>query len=107
METASSTSKVSVTYWDPSSVFTLLEPELRSRLPLKNLHWKSPSRPLRSIHSLQVDLVNAVPTQTLAPTSDPSSSNATASSPVGSAALSRTQSSDSTASMPASTTASH
>ncbi|RPA77111.1 hypothetical protein BJ508DRAFT_379127 [Ascobolus immersus RN42] len=50
-------SKVTVTYWDPSSLFPLIEPQLRSRLPLRNLHWKSPTRPLRSISSLDIELV--------------------------------------------------
>ncbi|TGZ85266.1 hypothetical protein EX30DRAFT_361138 [Ascodesmis nigricans] len=52
-----SPSKVAVTYWDPAALFQLIEPELRSRLPLRNLHWKSPTRPLRSINSLLVDLL--------------------------------------------------
>lgn len=33
--------------------------ELQQRLPLRNLHWNSPSRPLRSISSLHVELVPA------------------------------------------------
>ncbi|OCL12691.1 hypothetical protein AOQ84DRAFT_385930 [Glonium stellatum] len=53
----SSSSKVTVEYHDPSGVFPLLSPQLISRLPLRNLHWKSPARPLRSIDSLHVDLV--------------------------------------------------
>jgi trafficking protein particle complex subunit 10 len=35
----------------------LLSPKLLSKLPLRNLHWKSPSRPLRSIDSLHIDFV--------------------------------------------------
>jgi trafficking protein particle complex subunit 10 len=46
-----------VEYFDPSGVFPLVSAGLLSRLPLRNLHWKSPSRPLRSISSLHVDLV--------------------------------------------------
>jgi hypothetical protein len=46
-----------VEYHDPAGVFTLVQDQLISRLPLKNLHWKSPTRPLRSIDSLHVDLV--------------------------------------------------
>ncbi|OCK77953.1 TMEM1 family protein-like protein [Lepidopterella palustris CBS 459.81] len=53
----SSSSKVTVEYYDPSGVFPLLSEQLISRLPLRNLHWKSPTRPLRSIDSLHVDLV--------------------------------------------------
>ncbi|KAI9679208.1 MAG: hypothetical protein M1817_005227 [Caeruleum heppii] len=56
MESPSS-SKVTVEYFDPAGVFPLLSPSLLSRLPLRNLHWKSPSRPLRSISSLHVELV--------------------------------------------------
>ena len=46
-----------VEYHDPSGLFPLLQEQLTSRLPLRNLHWKSPTRPLRSIDSLHVDLV--------------------------------------------------
>jgi len=46
-----------VEYHDPDGVFQLIAPSLVSRLPLKNLHWKSPFRPLRSIDSLHVDFV--------------------------------------------------
>ncbi|KAI9759131.1 MAG: hypothetical protein M4579_002578 [Chaenotheca gracillima] len=56
MATASS-SKVTVEYFDPSGIFPFISPGLLSRLPLRNLHWKSPSRPLRSIASVHVDLV--------------------------------------------------
>ncbi|KAF1961105.1 hypothetical protein CC80DRAFT_436652 [Byssothecium circinans] len=52
-----SSSKVTVEYHDPSGLFPLVQEQLVSRLPLKNLHWKSPTRPLRSIDSLHVDLV--------------------------------------------------
>jgi hypothetical protein len=38
-------------------VFPLVQEDLVSRLPLRNLHWKAPTRPLRSIDSLHVDLV--------------------------------------------------
>ncbi|KAI5294744.1 hypothetical protein KEM52_003302 [Ascosphaera acerosa] len=50
---------VTVEYTDPSGVFETIEPLLESILPLRNLHWKSPTRPLRSIDSLQVDFVPA------------------------------------------------
>ncbi|KAF1944922.1 hypothetical protein EJ02DRAFT_432016 [Clathrospora elynae] len=52
-----SSSKVTVEYYDPSGVFSLIQEDLASRLPLRNLHWKAPTRPLRSIDSLHVDLV--------------------------------------------------
>ncbi|KAB8342907.1 hypothetical protein FH972_022504 [Carpinus fangiana] len=48
-----------VEYHDPDGLFPLIQPHLQSRLPLRNLHWKSPSRPVRSIASLHVDFVNA------------------------------------------------
>ncbi|KZF20753.1 hypothetical protein L228DRAFT_262661 [Xylona heveae TC161] len=57
MDGPASTSSVTVEYYDPSNVFQLLSPGLLSRLPLQNLHWKSSTRPLRSIASLHVDLV--------------------------------------------------
>lgn len=52
-----SSSKVTVEYHDPSGVFQLVQEDLAARLPLRNLHWKSPTRPLRSIDSLHIDLV--------------------------------------------------
>ena len=45
-----------VEYSDPSGVFPLISSELLARLPLRNLHWNSSSRPLRSIDSLHVEL---------------------------------------------------
>ncbi|KAG8623774.1 hypothetical protein KVT40_008750 [Elsinoe batatas] len=53
----SSSSKVTVEYHDPSGVFSLLQGELEGRLPLRNLNWKSPTRPLRNIDALHVDFV--------------------------------------------------
>lgn len=35
----------------------MIQEDLVARLPLRNLHWKAPTRPLRSIDSLHVDLV--------------------------------------------------
>lgn len=52
-----SSSKVTVEYHDPSGVFSLIQEDLAARLPLRNLHWKAPTRPLRSIDSLHIDLV--------------------------------------------------
>ncbi|KAH8904866.1 hypothetical protein BR93DRAFT_945874 [Coniochaeta sp. PMI_546] len=57
MAIAFSTSKVTVEYFDPHGVFKLIAPGLIPRLPLHDLHWQSPSRPLRSIQTLHVDLV--------------------------------------------------
>ena len=42
---------------DPSDLFTTFKPLLLRYLPLRNLHWKSPNRPLRSIDTLHVDLI--------------------------------------------------
>ncbi|KAI5266202.1 hypothetical protein E4T47_08310 [Aureobasidium subglaciale] len=50
-------SKVTVEYHDPSAIFPLISRDLASRLPLRNLNWKSPSRPLRSIGALHVEFV--------------------------------------------------
>lgn len=44
-------------YTDPSNTYRTISQELLGRLPLRNLHWNSSSRPLRSIKSLHVDLV--------------------------------------------------
>ncbi|KAK2612652.1 hypothetical protein QQS21_001268 [Conoideocrella luteorostrata] len=57
MEQQSSTSKVTVEYFDPHGVYKLLAPGLVPRLPLRNLHWQSHAGPLRSIDALHVDLV--------------------------------------------------
>ncbi|KAA8911750.1 trafficking protein particle complex subunit 10 [Sphaerosporella brunnea] len=85
MEPSSSTSKVAVTYWDPAALYPLIAPDLKARLPLRNLHWKSPTRPVRSISSLHVDLLPYSPS--------PSSSNNLQTS---SAELTRVKSTDST-----------
>ncbi|KAK6333627.1 hypothetical protein TWF730_003812 [Orbilia blumenaviensis] len=80
-----STSKVTVTYWDPSSVFSLFSPDIKGRLPLRHLHWKSPSRPLRSINSLYVDFIPAIQplitTTTATSSEDPATSPFTRQSP--------------------------
>lgn len=56
---SSTDSKVIVECTDSSSLFETVEPLLAKRLPLRNLNWKSPGRPLRSINSLHVDLTRA------------------------------------------------
>lgn len=48
--------KVIVQFTDPTDLFNDVAPLLQSRLPLGNLHWKSPTRPLRSIEELEVSL---------------------------------------------------
>ena len=49
-------SKVIVQLTDPNGLFGDVAPLLQNRLPLGNLHWKSPTRPLRSIEALDVSL---------------------------------------------------
>ncbi|KAM0463110.1 hypothetical protein ACHAPV_003236 [Trichoderma viride] len=71
MEQQTSTSTVTVEYFDPHDVYKLLAPGLVPRLPLHNLHWQSHSGPLRSIDTLHVELVRGsleVPEATLSPT---------------------------------------
>lgn len=46
-------------YHDPDGVFPLLWPQLSAHLPLRNLYFKSSTRPLRSIASLDIDFVPA------------------------------------------------
>lgn len=46
-----------VEYADPSGIYPSLSHELRRRLPLRHLHWKSASRPVRTIDSLHVTLI--------------------------------------------------
>lgn len=48
-----------VEYTDPSGLFPTVQSILADKLPLKNLHWKSPTRPVRSIESLRIGFVPA------------------------------------------------
>lgn len=48
-----------VEYTDPSDLFPIVQPIIGNKLPLKNLHWKSPTRPVRSIESLRIGFVAA------------------------------------------------
>ena len=50
---------VAVECSDPYDLFQQVQPFLSDRLPLHNLHWKSATRPLRSIKNLDVNLVKA------------------------------------------------
>ncbi|KAJ5806435.1 uncharacterized protein N7503_004037 [Penicillium pulvis] len=52
-------SNVTVEYTDPSGLFPQIQSIIESKLPLKNLHWKSPTRPVRSIESLRIGFVSA------------------------------------------------
>ncbi|PPJ55203.1 hypothetical protein CBER1_05685 [Cercospora berteroae] len=66
----SSSSKVTVEYHDESGVFPLVSRDIAARLPLRNLNWQSPPRPLRQIKSLHLDFVPDKQTQAaLRPTS--------------------------------------
>ncbi|RMZ76461.1 hypothetical protein DV737_g4830, partial [Chaetothyriales sp. CBS 132003] len=58
METAGTpSSKVTVQCTDPSNLLAIFKSRFDTHTPLKNLHWKSPTRPLRSIPSLEVSLL--------------------------------------------------
>ncbi|GIK04526.1 hypothetical protein Aspvir_008609 [Aspergillus viridinutans] len=77
METSSQagSSSVTVEYTDPSGLFPLVQPVIEDKLPLKNLHWKSPTRPVRSIESLRIGFVPAqLETDERKPSSDTSRS---------------------------------
>ncbi|KAL5002555.1 trafficking protein particle complex subunit 10 [Aspergillus recurvatus] len=52
-------SSVTVEYTDPSNLFSSVQPVIASKLPLRNLHWKSPTRPVRSIESLRIGFTPA------------------------------------------------
>ncbi|KAL5049703.1 hypothetical protein BDW71DRAFT_153046 [Aspergillus fruticulosus] len=52
-------SSVTVEYTDPSGLFSSVQPIIANKLPLRNLHWKSPTRPLRSIESLRIGFTPA------------------------------------------------
>lgn len=56
-------------YHDPSGLFPLISRQLQARLPLRDLHWKSHTRPLRSIEFLHVDLVPSKETSPTTPAS--------------------------------------
>lgn len=46
-----------ISYFDPFDVFKEVKDAFQAKLPLLNLHWHPPGRPLRSIPSLEVNLV--------------------------------------------------
>ena len=48
-----------VEYTDPNNLFPIARPIIENKLPLKNLYWKSPTRPIRSIESLRIGFVPA------------------------------------------------
>jgi hypothetical protein len=61
---------LTVEYTDPSGLFPLVQPFVEAKLPLKNLHWKSPTRPVRSIESLRIDFTPAQESSERKPSSD-------------------------------------
>ncbi|CAN6675157.1 trafficking protein particle complex II-specific subunit 130 [Trichomonascus vanleenenianus] len=60
-------SRTKIAYFDPLGVYPEVQDEIKSKLPLVNLHWNPPSRPLRSIPSLDVDLVEETAVHEVAP----------------------------------------
>ncbi|KAF2857438.1 hypothetical protein K470DRAFT_283809 [Piedraia hortae CBS 480.64] len=58
MEASSRLTAKIVEYHDPSRVFQLVSKDIASRLPLRNLNWQTPSRPLRQIRQLHVEFVS-------------------------------------------------
>ena len=46
-------------YHDPFGLYSLVAKQLSAVLPLRDLHWKSATRPLRSINSLHVEFIAA------------------------------------------------
>ncbi|KAJ5158141.1 TRAPP II complex TRAPPC10 [Penicillium coprophilum] len=59
MDPSQASSNVTVEYTDPSGLFPLIQPVIEAKLPLRNLHWKSPTRPVRSIESLRIGFTPA------------------------------------------------
>ncbi|KAK7207419.1 trafficking protein particle complex subunit 10 [Myxozyma melibiosi] len=51
-----SSRSVSIAYYDPFGVAPHVIRDIQSRLPLRNLHWNHPPRPLRTIATLSVNL---------------------------------------------------
>lgn len=49
--------KTIIAYFDPLDVYGELKEELQRNLPLTNLHWNHPLRPLRSIGTLDVEFL--------------------------------------------------
>ncbi|KAL8791221.1 MAG: hypothetical protein Q9213_000178 [Squamulea squamosa] len=59
MEHSKSSRKVTVEYTDPSGIYAIISEDLQTHFPLRNLYWNSATRPLRSIPSLHIELVQA------------------------------------------------
>ena len=47
--------------YDPYNVWPMISEDFLAHLPLRNLHWKSSNRPLRSIQSLHVEMRQYTP----------------------------------------------
>lgn len=73
----------SVEYTDPSGVYPLISRDLYQRLPLRNLHWNSSSRPLRSIGSLHIELIPDLPSASHGSSALPSSADSAPTNDVG------------------------
>lgn len=59
--------KTVIAYYDPFDVFGEIKDDFYSHLPLTNLHWNHPLRPLRTIPKLDVDFVEETAHQQSAP----------------------------------------
>ncbi|KAL8769857.1 MAG: hypothetical protein Q9209_004295 [Squamulea sp. 1 TL-2023] len=59
MDHSKSSRKVTVEYTDPSGIYAVVSEDLQTHFPLRNLYWNSATRPLRSIPSLHIELVQA------------------------------------------------
>lgn len=46
-----------IAYYDPYDIYEDVKDDLEARFPLVNLHWKPSDRPLRSIPTLEIELV--------------------------------------------------
>lgn len=49
--------KTTIAYFDPLNVYGDIKQELLKHVPLTNLHWNHPLRPLRTINTLDVEFV--------------------------------------------------
>ncbi|ODV91265.1 hypothetical protein CANCADRAFT_44869 [Tortispora caseinolytica NRRL Y-17796] len=52
---------VTVSYYDPFGAYSVIQSDLERLSPLTNLHWKCAPRPLRSIGSLPLNLIEEAP----------------------------------------------
>lgn len=59
--------KTAIAYYDPFDVFNEIKDTFYSHLPLTNLHWNHPLRPLRTIPRLDVDFIEETAQSQVAP----------------------------------------